>query len=178
MIVIELLKLLYELQPVRTTMIKSCEKIPMINEQLHKGSQLPIPRFFARILEKNGLAEISENVLLQQDLARTRFSHMQQKGSLLKIDDFFYSKARENIKFVTTKAKLESDIAVLRISEKMREDFIDIVNTRMSIVFRALQLGGIDLIEKNCTIEEKTLIELIHSIYSKWLKEFVEIGSG
>ncbi|MEM0490340.1 MAG: hypothetical protein QXD93_00365 [Ignisphaera sp.] len=174
--ILRLLKLMYELQPVKTTILKSCKKIPLIDSSLQKGSQVPLPRALAKILENNGLAEITEGIISQQDLARVRFSHMQQKGSLLKIDDFFYMKAKESIKMFMVKAKTEGDIVTLRTTEKMREDFTDIASVRLSGILRALQLGGIDIIEKNCTIEEKILINIIQNNYNQWIKEFVELN--
>lgn len=176
MLQLKLLKMLYELQPVKATVLRSCRSIPIVDSILHKGSQTAIPRVIAEVLELYGIVETYDNLITQQDLAKIKFTHMQQRGSVPKIDDFFYIKVKNSIEKTSLKAKSEGDIALLRSVEKMQEDFIDISSTRVSLIFRAFQLGGIDIIERNCSLEEKVLINNIQAMYNKWLKEYAEVG--
>lgn len=174
MLQLRMLRLMYELQPVRVNVLRTCKTIPGMDTPIQKGSQISLPRFVAEILEGYGIAEIVESTLTYQDIAKVKFSHMQQRGNIPKIDDFFYTKVKDSVKRLISKAKTESDIVLLRNVEKMYTDFTDISNTRISAIFRAFQLRSVDVIEKNCTIEERLLISLIKSVYDKWIKEYVE----
>jgi DNA replication factor GINS len=174
MLQLKLLNILYELQPIRTTVLRSCKNIPVIDVTLQKGSQISLPRFMAEILESQGIVEVGEGIIAQQDIAKVKFAHMQQRGGIPKIDEFFYTKVKYSIKKLLSKAKLEGDIVLLRTVEKMREDFIDISSIRLSALFRAFQLKGVDVIEKSCTMEEKELLNIIKTAYNKWIKEYVE----
>jgi len=171
---LRLLKLLYELQPVRTTILRSCKGLPVIDVPLQKGSQASLPRFIAEVFELHGIAEVGEGIVVQQDIAKVKFAHMQQRGGIPKIDEFFYTKVKDSIKKLFNKARSEGDIVLLRTIEKMREDFIDISNIRLTSMFRAFQLKSIDVIEKNCTTEEKILVNTIKMVYDKWVKEYIE----
>lgn len=159
-------------------MLRSYKSIPGVDSPLNKGSQVMIPRFIAERLEMQGIVETYDNTISQQDLAKAKFSHIQQKGSIPKVDEFFYMKVKSTINKLLSKAKSEGDIILLRNIEKMREDFMDVFNMRISAIFRAFQLGGVDIVDRNCTLEEKTLVNTIKSFYSKWFKEYTEIGRG
>lgn len=178
MLPLKLLKLMYKLQPIRVTVLRSCKNIPIVDSPLQKGSQVMLPRVIAEALESYGVVEIAENIVSYQDLAKTKFSHMQQRGTLPRVEDFFYIKIKNSIEKLLAKAKFEGDIVLLRNIEKMRSDFLDISNIRISTIFRAFQLGGVDILEKNCTIEEKILMNAIRSMYDRWVKEYIELSHG
>ncbi|MEM2661188.1 MAG: hypothetical protein QXS74_07700 [Nitrososphaeria archaeon] len=178
MIQLKLLRLLYELQPTRVTVLRSCKAIPVMDTSIQKGSQISLPRIIAETLEFYGIVEVEEKIVSHQDIAKVKFSHMQQRGGMPKIDDFFYTKVKDSVNKLLTKAKNEGDIILLRTIEKIREDFIDVSNNRLSSIFRAFQLKGIDIVEKNCTMEEKIFLNMIKSIYIKWTKEYIEFDWG
>lgn len=178
MLQLRLLELMYELRPIKANVLRSCEPIPIIDSPIQKGSQISLPKVIAETLETYGVVEVAENIISHQDIAKVKFSHMQQRGAIPKIDDFFYAKVKDGIKKLLAKAKSEGDIVILRSIEKMHEDFVDISNIRLSTILRAFQLRGVDIIEKNCTIEERVLVNMFKSIHSKWIKEYIEFDYG
>ncbi|MEM1646128.1 MAG: hypothetical protein QXL96_09745 [Ignisphaera sp.] len=178
MIQLKLLKLLYKLQPTRVTVLRSCKTIPIIDTPIQKGSQISLPRIIAETLESYGVVEVEEKIVSHQDVAKVKFTHMQQRGSIPKIDEFFYTRVKDSVNKLLAKAKNEGDIILLRTVEKIREDFIDVSNNRLSSIFRAFQLKGIDIIEKNCTMEERMFVNMVKSMYIKWVKEFIEFDWG
>lgn len=172
---LKLLKLLYELQPIKVTVLRSYgATLPVLDSSLQKGSQTLLPRIIAETLEDHGIVETVENIVSQQDLAKAKFSHMQQRGSIPKVDEFFYTKVKKSVEKLMSKARLEGDIVLLRNVEKMRGDFLDILNIRITSIFRAFQLRGVDILEKNCSIEEKVLINSVKSVYDNWVREYAE----
>jgi len=172
---LELLSDLYVLKPVRVMVLRYFSLEPFMDLTLQKGSEVSIPRWIAEILEKNGIVEILDKSITPQELSKIKFSQIQQKSQIIKIEDFFYIKMKKAIEDLETKAKKEGDINLLKIVEKMREDFADISRLRLSFIIRAIQLGGLDVIEKNLTIEEKVLVNLIKSILGTWSNKFALI---
>jgi len=175
MLQLRMLRLMYELQPVRVNVLRTCKTIPGMDTPIQKGSQISLPRFVAEILEGYGIAEIVESTLTYQDIAKVKFSHMQQRGNIPKIDDFFYTKVKDSVKRLISKAKTESDIVLLRNVRKDVYGTLPIYLIPGSQLYSgSFQLRSVDVIEKNCTIEERLLISLIKSVYDKWIKEYVE----
>ncbi|ADM28298.1 Protein of unknown function DUF1288 [Ignisphaera aggregans DSM 17230] len=172
---LELLNNLYILKPVRVMVLRYFSLEPFMNLTLQKGSEISLPRWIAEILEKNGIVEILDRTITPQELSKIKFSQMQQKSQIIRIEDFFYIKMKKTIEDLETKAKKEGDINLLKIVEKMREDFADISRLRLSFIIRAVQLGGLDVIEKNLAIEEKLLVNLIKSTLSTWSNKFALI---
>ncbi len=171
MLELELLNNLYILKPVRVMVLRYFSLEPFMNLTLQKGSEISLPRWIAEILEKNGIVEILDKTITPQELSKVKFSQIQQKSQIIRIEDFFYIKIRKTIDDLEAKAKREGDINLLKIVEKMREDFTDISRLRLSFIIRAVQLGGLDVIEKNLSIEERLLVNLIKSILNTWSNE-------
>ncbi|MEM0006353.1 MAG: hypothetical protein QXJ56_00335 [Ignisphaera sp.] len=171
----ELLDLLYSIAPVRAMVLRPIGEIPLLVSPLYKGSEAVLPRWLAEILEKKNYVEILDDSLTPQDLARLRFMHTQQRGRLSKLDEYFFIKARVNIETLELEAKRLGDIVLLKSIERMKEDFTEITNIRLSTIFKAIQLKGVDMIEKELTIEEKVLINKFRKILSHWLQKFAEV---
>jgi hypothetical protein len=170
-----LLDLLYNMALVRVMVLKPIPELPIIHSSLYKGSEAVIPRWLAEILEEGGYVEILDGSLTPQDLARLRFIHTQQRGRLSKLEEYFFIRSKSNIEALESKARKVGDITLLKSVERMKEDFTEIVNIRLSMIFKAIQLKGIDTIEKELSIEEKVLINKLRKILSYWLEKFVEL---
>ncbi|MCS7111792.1 MAG: hypothetical protein N3E36_07205 [Sulfolobales archaeon] len=172
---IELLELLYTLIPVRTMVLKPIGEMPLLTSSIYKGSEVMISRWLAEILEEENYVEILDNTLTSQDLAKLRFMHTQQRGRLLKLDEYFFTKARIAIEALESEAKKVSDIVLLKSVERMKEDFTEIANIRLSAILKAIQLKGVDTVEKELSIEERVLINRFRKILFCWLQKFVEL---
>ncbi len=175
MLELELLNDLYTLRPVKVMVLRYFSLEPFMNITLQKGSEISLPRWIAEVLEKNGIVEILDRAITPQELSKIKFSQIQQKSQIIRIDDFFYVRIRKSIEDLEAKAKRESDINLLKIVEKMREDFSDVSRLRLSFIIRAVQLGGLDVVEKNLSIEEKLLVNIIKSILNTWFNKVILI---
>ncbi len=172
---IELLKLLYAVAPVRAMVLRPMEEIPLLIPSIYKGSEIVLSRWLAEILEKKNYIEILNGILTPQDLAKLRFMHTQQRGRLSKLDEYFFIRARIAIEALEAEAKKAGDIALLKSVERMKEDFTEITSIRLYTIFKAIQLKGIDTIEKELSIEEKVLINKFRKILYCWLQKFIEL---
>ncbi|MEL9939900.1 MAG: hypothetical protein QW632_01730 [Ignisphaera sp.] len=155
--------------------LRSVPYNPLLGSALQKGSEEKVPRWIAQILEEKGFVEILEKPYSPQELTRIRFSHTQQRATLSKLDDFFYINTVTAINKLGEKAKKETDIELLRIVDRAKEDFNEISNIRLSHIVRAIQFQSLDTISKSLTVEEKILSMLIQKIMSTWLKKYVLI---
>ncbi|MEM0026777.1 MAG: hypothetical protein QXT53_03115 [Ignisphaera sp.] len=166
---------MYYSTPVKVMVLRSVPYNPLLGSALQKGSEEKIPRWIAQILEEKGFVEILEKPYSPQELTKIRFSHTQQRVTLNKLDDFFYINTIATINKLGEKAKKETDIELLRIIDRVKEDFNEISNMRLSYIVRAIQFQGLDTISKSLTIEEKLLSMLIQKIMLTWLKKYALI---
>lgn len=171
----ELLELLYTLSPVRAMVLKPIAEMPLIPSSIYKGSEIVISRWLAEALEGEKYIEILDDTPTPQDLARLRFMHTQQRGRLLKLNEHFFIKVKLAIESLELEAKRSGNIVQLKSVERMKEDFAEIVSMRLSTIFKAIQLKGVDAIERELSIEEKVLINRFRKTLQYWLQKFVEL---
>uniref|UniRef100_A0A7J3YU49 DNA replication complex GINS family protein n=1 Tax=Ignisphaera aggregans TaxID=334771 RepID=A0A7J3YU49_9CREN len=168
----DILNLMYALSPVKVMVLKSTPYIPTLRASLQKGSEERIPRLYAQILEELGYVEILDKLPSPQELTKLRFSHIQQRSSLMKLDDYFYISVSGMVTKLEEKAKKETDIMLLKVVERAKEDFSEVYNIRISNIFRAIQFRSLDTISKFLTLEERTLATLLYQLLESWLRRY------
>jgi hypothetical protein len=160
------------LSPVKVMVLRNTPYIPALGTSLQKGSEERIPRIYAQILEELGYVEILDKVPSTQELTKLRFSHIQQRTMLMKLDDYFYISISNMIAKLEEKAKKEADITLLRIVERAKEDFNEIHNIRIANILRAIQFRSLDTVLKFLTIEERTLATSLYKLLECWLQKY------
>lgn len=169
-----MLSLLHKYMPVKVMVLKNVPLIPLLGSAYQRGSEASIPYFVAEALEAEGYVEVLDKFYSAQELSKYRFIHSQQKGKLVKLEDFFYIKAVESIKAVEARARREGDITLIRALDRMRDDFNEIFNARFATILRAVQFRGAEVLAKDLSVEEKLLLKLLSDIVSRWMERYTK----
>ncbi len=170
----DLLELAYMFRNVKVRVLRSINIPSTISRSpIVRGSEVTIPLWLALILEKSGYVEIPERIVAPSEISKNRFLQMQNRGQPVKLDDYFYSKARFSVEELEAQAKQQGDIVTMNTVEKMKSDVFDLFKARLDIMFKAIRLGGASSIDRSLTVEEKVLVQNIDAVVRDWMRKFI-----
>ena len=158
------------MKPVSVAVIKSIGKIPVIEEELVRGTEIRMPLWLAVELEKEGVVELREPGIKESELRRIKFIQMQQSETLVKLDEFFYIKAKRWIDELESEGKKRFDIAAITLVEKARRDLHDLYRVRLNKIIMSTVLGHLQSIEKSLSAEEKLLAKALERSLKEWAR--------
>ncbi len=177
MLELELIKLAFELYPVRVAVLSDVGRTPFIDEPLKRGTEVTVPLWLADVLRKLGKVEPHEDYPIHNRIMKVKFAHtsLGSKQGLPQVSDFFYMSTLKDLKASIEDAQQKMDIDSLTKLNKAVKAFNDIASRRLSFLLKAISLGGYSTIERCLSIEEKVLALMLTKILNEWKNEFLYV---
>jgi len=166
----QLLEIAYMLRPVDVAVIRTYKSIPIIEENLVRGTEIKVPFWLAKVLEEEGIVEIREPAQKESDVRKVKFLQMQQRNLPIKIDEFFYIKISRWLRDLERHGKNQADVGVLTLAEKVRRDLHDLYRMRLNKLVMAIMLGHTHSIERNLSNEERLIVSILGRSIREWTK--------
>ena len=167
---LRLLELAYLMKPVSVAVMKSVGRVPVVEEELVRGTEVRLPLWLAIELEKEGVVEIREPGIKEGELRRVKFIQMQQGETLVKLDEFFYIRAKRWLKELEEEGRKRFDVAALTVVEKARRDLHDLYRVRLNKIIMSTVLGHLQSVEKSLSNEERLLARVLEHSLKEWAK--------
>lgn len=172
----ELAKIEYNLEEVRVKLLRDIPKLEFGDITIppsSSNSEIKVPRFVAKVLEKEGYGEILEQKIQLSDLRRALFSESIERD-LQPLDPLTYQKIADAIQEYAVKDKREI--------EDFRAIFMRLINSRLSKIIKLLVVFEIpsEIIDR-MTVEERVLFKTLNSMIKMWRDEagrLVGLGSS
>ena len=95
---------------------------------------------------------------------------MQQGEVLVKLDDFFYIKAKRWLEELEEEGRKRFDVAALTVVEKARRDLHDLYRVRLNKIIMSTVLGHLQSVEKSLSNEERLLARVLENSLKEWAK--------
>ncbi len=163
----------YCVKPVRAAVIRDMGRMTIdgVELELRKGTEIELPRWAAKELERRGIVEVLEKPLTVKDIARIHFSVISAHTpvELDPLPQYFYNSVREYYKELDQVIREKYSSALLEEKSKAANYIVGIVSKRLSLILQVLRSpSSIAEIESRLAPEEKILLDVMRRIMEKW----------
>ncbi len=165
--------LYYEVKPTRVMVVKDFGRITVdgFTMELQKGTEIELPRWVARILSEDGIAEIVETGIGIEDIARIHFTVVSAKNpaELEPLPKDFYKQVIEYLDGLEKRIRAEFNPALLEEKQRILIYLAEILNKRLTLILTALRSPtAIAELSTKLSDEERILLEILHKVLETW----------
>ncbi|MHA1356617.1 MAG: hypothetical protein ACTSRC_00720 [Candidatus Helarchaeota archaeon] len=164
---------------VRIKMTKSCDILQITEKEelgpFKEGEEVKLPYWQAKILVNENYAKFVDLKTIQTgDLHKVLYREL-PNPQLTAIDPDFYVKIHEDLLELTEQYKKKPDLRLLQKIEKIKSLFRDVISRRFYKLLRIAATAPEERsdVYKNCTNEEKVLLESLRKILEEWETQFL-----
>ncbi len=173
---LELLELEYLLQPVRVMVVKDSEKILIdgIELELHRGTELELPYWLAKVLEENKVVNIIKTPLALKDIGRVHFSTVNTRSlvELEQLPKFFYREVKAYLDNLESRIKETPEPQLIDEKRKAEYYLHDIIDRRLLLLLNAIRSPTtMTELSSKLSSEEVILWEMLYKIVEMWKKK-------
>lgn len=173
---LEVLRRDYEEEEVKVEILSDVSRI-FTNEgfiDLSKGSEYTLPRWIARVLEKQGVVKIKDDTVDLEKLSKIAYNEEAtlKKPQLVKLQPHFYMLVREEIENIKKRLQEKQDINLLDDLKKYVDLLYTIGRIRLRKIINILLMIEVsqDFLDK-MSMEEKLLYRILRDSLMTWVSE-------
>ncbi len=173
---LDILRRDYEEEEVKIEILNDISRI-FTNEgfiDLSKGSEYTLPRWIAKILEKEGVVKIKEENIDLEKLSKIAYNEEAtlKKPQLVKLPPHFYMLVREEIENIKKSLQERQDINLLDDLKKYIDLLYTIGRIRLRKIINTLMMIEVsqDFLDK-MSMEEKLLYRILRDSLMTWVSE-------
>ncbi len=170
-----LIKMDFDMSPVRVQFIKDYENLPLPSGvvSIKRGDELELPRWQVNELLKEGCVDVKDKRLELDEVNLYHYREKRTQGASApqQLPQDFYLRAKELAKRLDESIRKNPSSMLLRDREMLEKNIIELADTRLLKILRLAQAGGEEYRDK-LTPEEVIIYNIVRSLLESW-REYI-----